>query len=76
MITEAHINNDFLQERMLILGMLSFLKGKAFFMNRDVVLEHIKISKKKIKCRYINSILWRYAVKKFCKVKGRLGYEA
>ncbi len=62
-ITKAHIAKNYLEEHMLILAMRDFLKGKRYFLRRDVQKEHRKIMEAAVKPRIKqkNRILWRLA---------------
>ena len=74
-IGAAYSCNDQTKERMIILGMLDFLKGKEFLMNLDGSKKHIQLKKIKVKHKLLNRLLWRYAEWMFNRAKGSLDYE-
>ncbi len=65
-ITEQHLAENYLEEHMLILAMRDFLKGKRYFMRRDIQKEFVKRSEavEKQRIKFTNSILWRLAAQR------------
>ena len=68
----AYAENDHTKERMIILGMLDFLKGKEYILKLDAEKNHNKLCRIKVRSKFVNRLLWRYAKMKYVKVKDRI----
>lgn len=66
MITESHVQCDWLSEFYVILAMNDFLKGLEWLKNIDSEQYHERLKKKK-SCRLKNAIAWRIVERKFRK---------
>lgn len=64
-ISECHARGDYLKERMIVLGMWDFLKGKEWFMQEDVQKKHKALLKNRMFLRYGNAVLWRVTERKY-----------
>lgn len=74
-ITKYHLKNDYVTERMIILGMWDFLKGENYFLKRNVIKEHQKLLKKKKYLLHLsNALLWRLAERRIKKGDMRKWY--
>lgn len=63
-ISEYHVKEDYLSERMLILAMLDFSRGGKYFRTIQIEKKNKRLNKKRRGIKKKNSILWRIAEKR------------
>lgn len=64
-IGNAHKNNDWLREYMIIKGMSDYIKGFKWLNLIDPEKKHLQLSKRKKSCRWINCYMWRWVTVKY-----------
>lgn len=58
-LSSCHVRGDYLSERMVMLGMLDYIRSKSGHMNINLQSNHRRISRKRYFVRLTNKFLWR-----------------